>query len=232
MKVALLCLCLASTAFAAPVRFGIVYSQQVQCTVCLLPLTKILFFFQSFFHYLPHYPGSRQGPPSQVMMHQVSFYKLSRQRKELLQILAAMFILTLIFLPRCPGSTTNSWCLQCGASKSNISYFIHRYDIDGSFIYPYCIYLQIYPHTFGTAAGGANAGQVSTRTSNYIKQLSIVSLNCRVLSIVGLLYLAALFQSRFHQILHSSATRQAECGSRKCCFGFIICSCQTHCGIS
>ncbi|KAJ0050924.1 hypothetical protein NL108_009914 [Boleophthalmus pectinirostris] len=38
MKVALLCLCLASTAFAAP----------------------------SFFHYLPHYTGSRQVPPSQV----------------------------------------------------------------------------------------------------------------------------------------------------------------------
>ncbi|XP_072319198.1 secretory calcium-binding phosphoprotein 5 isoform X2 [Eucyclogobius newberryi] len=41
MKVALLCLCLASTALAAP----------------------------SFFHYLPHYTGSRQVPPSQALPH-------------------------------------------------------------------------------------------------------------------------------------------------------------------
>ncbi|KAJ0033744.1 hypothetical protein NQD34_000851 [Periophthalmus magnuspinnatus] len=39
MKVALLCLCLASTTFAAP----------------------------SFFHYLPHYTGSRQVPPPQAL---------------------------------------------------------------------------------------------------------------------------------------------------------------------
>lgn len=79
MKLAILCLCLASTVSAAPVSFitekwteDALMSSFLQFSgkVLMFPCRNFLCFclhFQSFFHYLPHYAGSRQ-PSSQVNM--------------------------------------------------------------------------------------------------------------------------------------------------------------------
>lgn len=120
----------------------------------------------------------------------------------------------------------NSWRLQCGTCMSN-SYLIGFHFTEICFFMlslwlwqmltvHLCLFLfffhKIYPHSFGAA--GSNPAQVSTRTF-----YGINITNCSLLFIdFSFFSAAALFLPGFHQILHSSATRQTECGSRKWCF--------------
>lgn len=71
MKLAILCLCLASTASAAPVSTEdlLLQPSELRTKLAEAQLVFVLYILQSFFHYLPHLSGTRpQVAPSQVNM--------------------------------------------------------------------------------------------------------------------------------------------------------------------
>lgn len=144
-------------------------------------------------------------------------------------------------------TTWNSWRLQCGTSMSD-SFLISRLSFHwdsvflkilvllwSRYVLTCYVFSKIYPHRFA-GVGGTNPAQVSIctfyRSILSLKNVVKTSPKCLLLFTEFLHPLsAALPLPWFHQILHSSATRQTECGNRKCCLCFFPFSDYRHyCG--